>query len=312
VGIRIPDLLRRFVRHPIIVWMDGRLGWPLMRLRAWKHIAGFRRNFLASNATPVLVYQMGKVASKSIVATIGRYPQYRAFHVHSLDLQGLKQKIANSRREGRIRQYVATSEWRTTYDLVVKPERNIKIITLVREPIGRNISAFFQGLDKWARVENAHLNVPIETLAETFHRDYPHTRPLTWFDDELKAVTGIDVYAHPFPKADGHQRLRQGRFDVLIMRHDLPDPVKAKCMSEFLDIPGIEIVRDNESENKAYADCYRAFQAAVRLPPEYIEEMLGSKYARHFYPEDEIERLRGKWMKLEKPAKGQPAARKKA
>ncbi|MCK7580750.1 MAG: putative capsular polysaccharide synthesis family protein [Chromatiales bacterium] len=91
----------------------------------------------------------------------------------------------------------------------------------------------------------------------------------------------------------------EGKFDILIMRHDLPDNQKATCLSEFLDHPDMRIVRDNLSENKSYHDCYREFQKAIRLSPEYVEEMLESKYARHFFPDEERELLRRRWLRLD-------------
>lgn len=292
----MPTILNRIADASLVRRLDRLLGHPLLLFRVRRRARRQIRAALGRAATPVLVYQMGKVASKSIVATLAPYPEIAVFFAHYLVRQRLRERCARARRDGRWQQCVSIAEWGVTHELLFGSDREIKIVTLVREPIGRNISAFFQGLDRWTRVTDAHINVPMVSLIETFHRDFLHGWPLAWFDEEFRAVTGIDVYGRPFPAVAGHQRISQGRFDVLIMRHDLADSIKGQCLSEFLGIPGIEIVQDNRAEDKTYFDRYRAFQAAVRLSPAYVEEMLGSQYAQHFFPPDELDRLRSKWL----------------
>ena len=42
---------------------------------------------------------------------------------------------------------------------------------------------------------------------------------------------------------------------------------------------------------------YNEFRRTVALPYPYIERMYTTKYVRHFYSEDEIQRLKAKWSK---------------
>jgi hypothetical protein len=285
------NLIRRIINAKSLSWLEGILWTPLCRFAYQMRV----RAVLRDGKTPVLVYQMGKVASKTIVATLEQHQSVQVFHTHLLSPGNIKRR----RRERDRASNRSLFMWEAIHNLVVLPQLHVKIITLVREPIGRNISAFFQGLDKRVGVEQAHINVPIRQLIDKFLNDYPHSRPLNWFDDELRDVTDIDVFSMPFPSNMGYQRIQQGRFDVLIMRHDLPDTQKAKCLGEFLDISNMQVVRDNLSENKIYHDCYREFQKTIRLSPEYVEEMLESKYARHFFPDEERELLRRKWLRLD-------------
>lgn len=288
--------LKGVVTSKYLAWLDSMLWLPLRKL-VYRHRI---RESSHMGRTPVLVYSMGKVATSTMVASIKKYANIQPIHVHVLNPVQLQSRRIRSRHDED--RSSALEFWQAVHDMVIESDRNVKIVTLVREPIGRNISGFFQGLDRRFQVPRAHEQVDIQTLQKTFVNDYQHRRPLTWFDDELKATTGIDVYSRPFPKETGYLRVQEGRFGVLIMRHDLPDELKAGCLSDFLGISGMAIVRDNAAEGKAYRDCYREFQRTIRLGPGYIAEMLDSKYARHFFPATELEALRRKWLRIDERA----------
>lgn len=275
-------------------WLNSLLWAPLRRLIYPFYV----RSVMRSGKTPVVIYQMGKVASKTIDATLSNVTAVQVFHVHLADPQNIQRRWdLQERHLGRTNALVNWNRSQAIYKYVLNSSREVKIITLIREPIGRNISAYYQGLDSLTGIKRAHERAPMSTLISTFLTEYPHRNALTWFDDEFRTTTGIDVYAQPFPRETGYQRIKQGHFDVLIMRHDLDDQLKATCIRELLDLPQLDIVQDNRADDKEYRDSYRAFQKAIHLSKEYIEEMLGSKYSLHFFSDTERQRLRDKWLR---------------
>lgn len=287
--------VRSIANSPRFAWLSDVL-WNPLRSALYRYKI---RRLMRKGIVPVLVYQMGKVASKTIVATLEQFSGYQPFHAHQLSPGNMARRRPEKEKiKGRAAAGLSSLVWRAIHDVVIaESDRQVKIVTMVREPIGRNISAFFQGLDKRTQIQQAHVNASMYQLIEIFLNTYPHTRPLTWFDDELRDVTGIDVYAHAFPRELGYQRIQQGRFDVLIMRHDLADSTKAECLAQFLNLPRVDIVQANLSENKIYSQRYREFQKAIRLSERYVDDLLESRYARHFFPDDERERLRHKWLR---------------
>jgi len=100
---------------------------------------------------PILIYQMGKVGSATILKSLSNYKLDRSvYHVHNLD---------HSLAEKQLSWAIATTGTNRRYDnlwnslflsLSVKRPRSEKwpVITLVREPVGRNISFFFQVMDR--------------------------------------------------------------------------------------------------------------------------------------------------------------------
>jgi hypothetical protein len=241
---------------------------------------------------------MGKVASKSIMASLRQQRSVRAFHVHLLSPENME------RRRSAFQQVMAERDVSflftpglAMYRNLIQSGRKLNIITLIREPISRNISAFFQNLDFWHLRYRYHDSITLPELIQEFLRHFPHEEPLTWFDDEFRAATGINVYDRVFPKEKGYQMFEEGRVRVLVMRHDLDDRVKGVLVGELVGIENFAVTRDNSSENKAYADVYRKFCSTAVLPASYISEMLDSKYVQHFFPASEIEAIKRRWLK---------------
>jgi hypothetical protein len=245
----------------------------------------------------VLVYQMGKVASSSVTQALRRVDGLRVFQLHEMSPDGLRHLRAALRQGG------VPADWLETYVLcralyrdIVEAGRRAKVITLVREPVGRNISFYFQNLDLLWQTADAHEKVGLIRLLEEYLDRFDHDDTLVWFDLEFKAALGVDLYAHEFPHALGHLRLDAGPHEILVLRSDLNDSVKAKCLAEFLEVEGVTLVPENVSAQKPYADTHREFMRRVRLPEGYVDRMLDSKYARHFFSPEERDALRSKWL----------------
>jgi len=260
----------------------------------------------AGATTAVLVYQMGKVASKSVALSVARYPGISVFHLHILNPSNYEA----AERQQRILlgdddvSYVLDAS-RIVYNGLIATGQPTKIVTLVREPIGRNISAYFQNLDFWWKTPDAHRKIPMPELVDRFLQDFPHQEPLTWFDNEFRPATGVDVYSLPFPQQQGFQRINAGTLNVLVLRHDLDDRIKASHLGMLLAIDDFRLLRENTAEGKRYREKYKEFLNSVCLPSNYIDEMLGSRYARHFFPCEELEQIRGRWLGMRSPGGSQ-------
>jgi len=53
--------------------------------------------------------------------------------------------------------------------------------------------------------------------------------------------------------------------------------------------------RKNLGKDKTYSKTYQQFKKTIRLPSAYVQKMLSSKYATHFYNEKEINALWVRW-----------------
>jgi hypothetical protein len=236
---------------------------------------------------------MGKVASSSIKTSLANIKKLDITHTHHL----------NSAYTEELNDIKSAKGWKikTSPESIRKlwseiaDEDELKIISLVREPVGRNISAYFENLDVIFGKQNAHNILSYDELLHGFLQNYPHSIPITWFDKEAKQSLGIDVYQYEFPKKEGALFINQGKYHMLIMRHDMDDSKKKKYIEELLSIKIKGIKRKNIGNKKPYSDVYTNFVESVILPESYLNEMLGSKYARHFFDKSELAFLKAKW-----------------
>jgi len=248
-----------------------------------------------SRKTAVLVYQMGKVGSASVYDSLRPCPRFDVFHVHRMN----PANIDKVRREHAAAGVRAPNDRKglSLHRMVKSGRRPVKVITCVREPIARNISAFFQNFERFTGLDHAKSREADKRLTDRFLREYRHDVPLKWFDDEPKVTLGVDVYARPFPHERGYARINHGHTDMLVLKCETDDAVKERAISEFLGLDDFALARSNVAGDKEYARLYRAFLDRVTLPESYVEEMYASRYARHFYTESEIERMRARWLR---------------
>lgn len=244
--------------------------------------------------TPIIVYQMGKVGSSSVIDSLKLYGLKPVFHIHRLNPNNIK-KV---RQEYLDHNQIPPDEWvgESLYVDIVKKRRKANFITLIREPISRNISAFFQNFERFTGIGYKNANLAIEELVRIFIKEYEHSVPLTWFDVEMKQTLGIDVYDYPFPKEKGYLSIKKGNFKVLILKSEIDDSVKENAIAEFLDIDeDLKLVRGNIGGDKEYAEAYRNFLEVIKLPKTYVEIMCNSEYTQHFYGDNDIESIQMKW-----------------
>jgi len=245
--------------------------------------------------TKVYVYQMGKVASSSIRLTLRDLDGIEVAHAHYLSYENSIYTNELKRSLGWKKVSLNPENVRESCR-ILNTESYPKIISLVREPISRNISAFFQTLDYIVGTTESHNKFTLQELADIFFRQYPHEIPLTWFDREFQEVLDIDVYQYPFPKNKGFFSINKGKYQVLVMRYDLPDSEKASNIESLIGVENLSIRSKNIATSKPYAEVYRDFKDFIKFPSSYVDTMLDSKYALHFYSEEELELVRDTWI----------------
>lgn len=265
---------------------------------------------------PVILYQMGKVGSstikKSLQAADG---DLLVCQIHYLTDNFLKTNERKYRQ--RFRDFPpATPEHHWLSQILRKQlDRNFdgrkwKIVTLVREPVARNISAFFENLIvtdlnsgtkfKVKSFYDFELTVTgenFEKLFELFLAKYDHETPLEYFDREFKGMLNFDIYASAFPKSKGYQIYEDERFDVLLIRLEDLNNCARTAFKEFLDMENFNLSAQNIGSRKSYNAIYKSFLKNVNLPLAYLDQMYRSKYAQHFYTPEEIENYRKKWCR---------------
>ena len=176
----------------------------------------------------------------------------------------------------------------------------LKVICPIREPIARDVSAFFNFHVQY----RPHLfaKTDLRELEKLFLADsWPadaitnHSFALNWFDEHFKPLTRIDIYKQPFPIDRKWQIYRRGFTRVLVYRVDLKRSEQTKLISRFLGIQMEKIRPRNTTKTKTPAEPYSRFRESIKLPEQYIRRMHDSRFAQHFWSQEELKVAADKW-----------------
>lgn len=253
------------------------------------------RRFYIEKQCPIIIYQMGKVGSSTIYRTLSNTVERPVFQIHTMNPTKLRSLFS---RYAEIKQPIPEhlQQGQMLFKHIIRRKYPAQYITLVREPIARAISAFFEN---YSYFPDQNFNADRESLAINTdlvlkHADFPHA--LHWFDNEFKVVLNLDIYDYPFSHQQGFTRIQNDHIDLLVLRIEDDDNIIETAIKDFLNLPQLTLKQDNISAEKSYADTYRNVREDIILPMDLVNQMLDSKYTRHFYTEAEREHVREKWQ----------------
>lgn len=266
------------------------------------------RHELASDSPLLLVHQMGRVGSMTLVNTLRAMQlPWPVYHTHYLNPDNL---VRNIERRQKVQWYVWQRHLRVARLLSAAVDQQLDarewhIVSTVREPIGRNLSNFILDIERFhipgffRRYERGEID--IDQALEVFFREFNHNAHTDWIRDELNANFGLDIYREPFDPAQGYQILHRGNVHVLIFQLERFDEVFKSGLEAFFErpAPGQPVHTHISSEDERAGRAYREILSRIRLPDEYIERMYDSDYMRHFYTPEQIQAFRDKWRRTD-------------
>lgn len=249
---------------------------------------------------PIVIFQMGKVGSKTIENSLAALDLgVPICHSHLLSgLDRIEERTRRTRNDPRETLSEIQHGRRLVKTLLGTPYIRCRVISLVRDPVARNISAFFQNITEFLpdildRFANREL--PVAELHTAFLNRYDHDIPATWFQRQLQPVFGIDVFASEFPKERGYAVYAAEDASLLVIKLEMLDDCAADAMRDYLGIHDFVLTNANLGEDKDYKDLYKAFLSSIALPDDYLNRIYESPFARHFYTDLELQQFRARW-----------------
>ncbi|WP_159434775.1 putative capsular polysaccharide synthesis family protein [Rubritalea squalenifaciens] len=201
----------------------------------------------------------------------------------------------------------------TAEDFISKLERNnnneqvIELITATRDPVSRKVSTFFQNIidgpyDYAFGSQEKVLDAGMDELLRRFQTWQEGIEEATgWFDKHFFSATGIDVYANPFEKDKGWQIIEQGKWRVLILRYEDISVNHVDALNDFVSrrygdrVTYKELKSKNLSSGKWYSGLMKTFYEQIKFSQEEMAAAYDSKYAHHFYSDDELRKMKARW-----------------
>ncbi|MGH8046383.1 MAG: putative capsular polysaccharide synthesis family protein, partial [Chthoniobacterales bacterium] len=270
------------------------------------------------------VHQIGKVGSTTVAQALQRMlPDQEIHQTHFLSERGVLKCMEwwlNRAQSPRFRlaDHVSRSIELRRHFVRRQQSVNWYLFTLVREPIGRNVSAFFQNLHKtWTYrlpsaeqqtcrrilkgdaepVSEDERNALVASLIELFKAEYGARLHDEWFDAEIRDLFGIDVFATPFPAEKGYEIYEKENARLVLVRLEDLRRVFIPVVREWLEDSGLapigldsielESERANDGSSKAYADLYRTFRRELQMDAAELDRAFESRVVKHFYTDAE-------------------------
>ncbi|MEO1351481.1 MAG: putative capsular polysaccharide synthesis family protein [Cyanobacteria bacterium J06635_15] len=259
----------------------------------------------AQLADKILIYQVGKVGSTSLYNTLKSTDLNAAiYHLHFLQPAAVKRMTNHYKsvfkKTHTIDQHVIHSQYlRRQLDRGFDHSPSKwKIITLVRDPIARNLSSFFHELryqPDFLKTENLD-DLVISRITKQYFQQYPYQyHPFDWFDSELGAVFGIDPFATEFPHEKGYKIYTYDHVDLLILKLEKLSDCAQVALTEFLNIEKVSLKAANKGTQSKSGNLYKKFKQQVILPTDYLEIIYQCSKVKHFYSHAEIDKFYCQW-----------------
>ncbi|NER08179.1 MAG: hypothetical protein F6K17_39370 [Okeania sp. SIO3C4] len=242
-------------------------------------------DYIHNSPELVLVHQMGKVGSVSIHRSLLKLTNDDAsiLHTHILDKKAFYKVFYGKRLLSQSTTPFLDQRTLISLLLLHELENNFSakswvIITAVREPIGRNISAYFQNVNldltfPSYSADNVIKDEEVDQAIAAFLDNFDHERPLTWMDANVKEVFGVDVFEKAFNPDKGYEIYEQDNVKLLLIRLESLNDCCGSAFNEFLGIEDFKLVPKNQASDKKYHDLYKAFKERISLPESYVREM---------------------------------------
>lgn len=172
----------------------------------------------------------------------------------------------------------------------------LNIITPIREPMARNLSAFTFSLIKYGASGRQET---IEELQNLFLTKYNYAFPDLWFYNELIKNFKFNPFKKRFNHKKGYSIYKYKQYKFLILRLEDAPKILPEALRKFLKIRKIEMPHKSILETKKYiGEKYRALKT-LKYPEEYLEKVYNLQYVKHFYTENEIEKFKERWSRYE-------------
>jgi hypothetical protein len=249
----------------------------------------------AEQPSAVLVYSAPKAGSITLRDSLHEVNIY-ADHLH--ELAGLT-IYTDPMNEGIIKEY--GQDFRS----ILFSCKSVKIITMVREPVIKNLSLIFELLGHFSLSRHFSFRLADVPHGESFIHSVKEKMvsytgapmdSLNWFDKELKDVFDIDVYSYPFDMEKGYSIIKKGNIEALVIKLERLNSLE-QIIAEFIGVPRFKLVNRNVSDNKPYKYLYKQILDSIQIPRAIFEYYYNDLRMKHFYSADEISVFLQKWDK---------------
>lgn len=248
------------------------------------------KNYFKYSDTLFLVYSMGKTGSSSIYYTLMRdLPFNKVLHVHFLSSYWYEWfSLKASKRNKKERNQILSDKAKK----YISDKGKVMTISIIRDPFSRSISDYFHSNKNFIS-EKTDTDIKNE-ISNSF---YIQTNSLEWFEKDFNSYFKFDIYQKAFNKEQGWEIYDlDSKNRILLIRIDV---LTQSFKTAFLSLTGINInelfITNRREDDVMLSDRYKSFKANYGEERSSVDEKLNSKFVKHFFTDEQIEKLRAKY-----------------
>lgn len=216
----------------------------------------------------VLIYQYGKVGSSSLREAVSKSNKQYTRKYYPTIQEKYNEKILQ----------VHCHE--VAKDILSK-YKNVLVINIVRLPIDRNISGFFQTIDRTCKDFSQR---PISEIINIYDRKHSVKSTSNWMINFYK-VMNIDIDKFKFDITSKYNKLRINDVDILSFKFEDLEYVISNILPDY-DL--IIKKKKNEGSKKSYNEIYKNFKESYKVNQVEKENILNCKITNIYYSKEEI------------------------
>lgn len=190
----------------------------------------------------------------------------------------------------------------------LKLNKPIKIITAVREPISRDISSLYQGIEfifssPMIDKLNLHLKSPhimtnggdAQQIFDLQFNNKDGATPIVDFMNGFKDNI-INLLDYPFDKEAGYSIIKTDEIEVFIYQLEKINNIISP-LNHWLDTSIDKFILGNSADDKWVSNSYNQAKKQLKINRDYLEKYYSSDWVKHFYSTDDITKFKEKWQK---------------
>lgn len=245
-----------------------------------------------------LVYQMGRVGSKSHENVLKKSNLENVIHIHSLNPTRII-NLNNNFTKLRIENYDSLHRLGMNLgkSILLEPYKyNIKTVCPIRDVISRNFSSFMYATHFWQSKKIKEIK-NLKELSYFFENNFYHRDILNWFDSEIFSILQQNVYDYKF--SDDYI-LMENMFGwkTIVYKFDISNKRKSVLLSDFFNRKIVFDKKINENKkstiwnNMTYSD----IKKEIKLSEEFVDKINSSQYMTHFWSNKDIDKIKDIWV----------------
>jgi len=264
----------------------------LFKLNILLHLRKYISRYIQYKDTLFVVYSPGKTGSSTVYYTLMKeFPLNKVLHVHFLSDDWIEDRIP--KQAGVTNKKVRNQVLAYKVYKALKKKKKIKVITLIRDPFSRGVSAYFQN----AALRNQAKSKDLESIRREII-NYSKDVSLDWFQTDFNKFFNYNIFNYPFDKKQGTKRITiMDRFEVLLLKTNQLRIKGKQEIEEFLGITIDSLLNVNKRDESSVADIYNKIRDYYYEEMDPFNEKFNSQFTQHFFDSDELESLRLKYLK---------------